>query len=102
MKKIILLLIIATAFASGIKAQTDTVNYIVVYKALNPTSQSIQRIAGFKTQVTLTDFLNTQLDSTAAPVVFDVRTKKPMTATFSTVEVQVVVKDRQRNWKIKP
>jgi hypothetical protein len=100
MKKLILI-IVASAFAFGIKAQ-DTINYIVVYQQSGvgmPTT--FTRIAGFRTQGNLTDFLNTSLDSTASPVIYDVRTKKPLTASFSTVEVQEVVKQRKRKWTVR-
>lgn len=99
MKKLILL-IVASAFAFGIKAQTDTVNYLVIYKGTTPSSGFVTQLKGFRTQTSATDFMNNTLDSTAAPTVFDIRTKKPMKATFSTVEVEQVVRTREKRWRV--
>lgn len=100
MKKELILLIVAIAFATGIKAQADTVNYLVVYQKRNPIQGTTLNMAGFRTQGNATDFMNNTLDSTAAPTVYDVRTKKPMKATFSTVEVERVIRQRERKWRV--
>lgn len=107
MKKILFLLIIACSLKA--RAQTDTINYIVVYRdsaignAGLLTLSSTASIAGFKTQVTLANFLNNSIDSAALISIFDVRTRKPLAASSSTVIVDrvVTVKDRQRKWNIK-
>jgi hypothetical protein len=99
MKKLILI-IVASAFAMGIKAQADTVNYLVIFNQRNPILGTGQRIAGFRTQGNLTDFLNNSVDSTYSPVIYDVRTKKPLKATFATEEVEQVVRQRKRKWRV--
>lgn len=106
MKKLILIAILATAFTCGLRAQ-DTINYIVIINEPSGSTLrpgSIQKMLGFRTQTTLTDYLNS-LDSTVAvPAVFDVRTKKPLKASFSTevVDKVVTVRERRRKWDIKP